>query len=137
MDWIPRYWALIILSVIYRVAGGICLVITLLSVFAFASVAQDVEQPIPFPTLPPFPELPDFSILEIPEFNLEQPPQLPNIDARQITAALGRFAAIYILVFGLASSLGIYALGQFLVLMIDHEENMRLTADGLAQRVRR
>lgn len=147
-DAIPRYWALIILSVIYRIGGAICLVITIISVFAFTATAEDIEQPAPLPTFPAPPQiqipiLPTLEILEfeIPEFNFRQPPTFPTVDTGQLTTslktALGGFAALFVLIWGLAASIGLYALGQFLVLMIDHEENMRITARGLESRVRR
>lgn len=135
----PRYWALIILSIVYRLGGVVLLILTILSTFAFVSVADDSDQIIipTFPPLPTFPPFPDFS------FNPQEQPILPfpDINTNQVTAqisqTLGAFAGVFVLVWGLLASVGLFALGQFLVLMIDVEYNMRVTAHGLETRAAR
>jgi len=137
---IPRYWALLLLSIVLRLGGVMALVLTVVAMFAFASFTSSAapidSQPIPFPTQPPFFEMPRF---EMPTFDFQLPPQLPALDAeslaRQITGVVGGFATVVVLFWGVLTSIGLYASGQFLILLINHEENMRIAAESLQARM--
>lgn len=131
-----RYWALIILSVVYRLGGVLIFVLTLLAMFSLTAWADNSHQPIVFPTLAPFPTFPPF-----PDFSFSSPPPLPfptNPDqlANQLRA-LGAFSALLIFIGGSLLSLCLYAAGQFLDMMIDIEYNMSVAANGLQARLRR
>lgn len=111
----PRFWALWLLSVILRGAGVVWVVFTILTTIVMAVSAQQV-QPLQTIPLPQMPTLAPFVMPEMPNFNV-----ITN-------AAAG--VTVWALVFGfflsLLYGLILYAIGQFIVLMLSIEQSVRL-----------
>jgi hypothetical protein len=111
----PRFWALWLVSIILRGAGVVWIVFTILTTIVMAVSAQQV-QPLQTIPLPQMPTLAPFVMPEMPNFNV-----ITN-------AAAG--VTVWALVFGFVLSLFygliLYAVGQFIVLMLSIEQSVRL-----------
>lgn len=121
-----RFWALWLVSVLLRILGVIVMLISVvgtatLVVNAGAApvIAQLPPPPPVFPTLEPF-----------------VMPTFPTFDRASFTAAAEHVAVVTVfigLLLGIFYGLVIYAIGQFIVLMLAIEENTRRRAADYPQ----
>lgn len=110
----PRFWALWVVSIILRGAGVVWVIFTIMTTIVMAVNAQQV-QPLQTIPLPQMPTLAPFVMPELPNFN-----GVANAAAGLTVSALifGFFLSLF---YGLV----LYAIGQFIVLMLSIEQSVR------------